>query len=60
MLVNVSMKFHEGILNGLIAIEWTQFVTDTANYKVQRGITISNNIYPRVMVLTLCTLSNVD
>ena len=33
------MKFHEDILNGFKVIEWTQFVTETATYKVQRGIT---------------------
>ena len=34
------MKFHEDILNGLEVIEQTQFVTETATYKVQRGITL--------------------
>ena len=32
------------------------FVTETATYKVQRGIT-QKNIYPRVMVLAICTSS---
>ena len=40
MLVNISVKFHEYILNGLKVIERTQFVTKTATYKVQRGITL--------------------
>ena len=34
------------------------FVTETATYKVQRGI-IQIYIYPRVMVHAICTLSNV-
>ena len=38
MLVNIYMKFHEDILNGFEVIERT-LITDTAKYKVQRGIT---------------------
>ena len=38
MLVNIYMKFHEDILNGFEVIERTM-ITDTAKYKVQRGIT---------------------
>ena len=34
------------------------FVTETATYKVQRG-KVQKYIYPRVMVLALCTLPNV-
>ena len=35
MLVNISMKFHEDILNGFQVTERTQdFVTETATYKV--------------------------
>ena len=39
MLVNMSMKFHEDILNGLKVIERANFVTETATCKVQRRIT---------------------
>ena len=35
----MSMKFHDDILNGLKIIERTNFVTETATCKVQRGIT---------------------
>ena len=55
MLVNISMKFHENILNE----SGHDFFTETDTYKVQRGIT-KNNIYPRVMVLTLCTGRQTD
>ena len=34
MLVNICMKFHEDILNGFKVTEWTQFVLETAAYKV--------------------------
>ena len=59
MLVNISMKFHEDILNGFQITERKRFVTETATYKVQGGITKNIYIYPRVMVLAICTLSNV-
>ena len=56
MLVNISMKFHEDILNGLKVIERTQFCH--RNYYLQRSKEHnSKNIYPRVMVLSLCTSS---
>ena len=35
------------------------FVTETATYKVQRGITKKTYIYTRAMVLAICTLSNI-
>ena len=39
MLVNISMKFQEDALNGFQVRERTRiFVTETATYKVQRGI----------------------
>ena len=38
MLFNISMKFHEDILNGLKVIE--RIITETATYKVQRCITL--------------------
>ena len=34
-------------------------VTETDTYKVQRGITKYIYIYPRVMVLAICTSTNV-
>ena len=39
MMVNISMKFHEDILNGFQVRERKRFVTETVTYKVQRGIT---------------------
>ena len=39
MLVNISTKFHEDILNSFKVIERKHFVTETATYKIQRGIT---------------------
>ena len=53
-----KMSSHEDILNGLKVIERTQFCQETATYKVQKGYN-SKNIYPRVMVLAICTSSNV-
>ena len=61
MLVNISMKFHEDNLNGLKVIERTQFCHRNCYMYLQssKGHN-SKNIYPRVMVLALCTSSNVD
>ena len=42
MLVNISMTFHKDILNGFKVIERTRFVTETATYKAQEGITKTN------------------
>ena len=60
MLVNISMTFHEDILNGFQVTERTALYSilgiATATYKVQRDI--SKNIYPRVIVLASCTSSN--
>ena len=42
MLVNISMKFHEDIWNGFQVFKLESgrdFITETATYKVQRGIT---------------------
>ena len=58
MLVNISMKFHEGILNGLKVIKQTQFCHRNCYLQSSMGHN-SENIYPRVMVLALCTSSNV-
>ena len=59
MLVNISMKFYEYILNGLTVIQRTHFCHRNCYLKSSKGHN-SNNIYPRVMVLALCTSSNVD
>ena len=58
MLVNISMKFHEDILNGLKVIEWIHFCHRNCYLQSSKGHN-SKNIYPRVMVLTICTSSNV-
>ena len=56
MLFNISMKFHEDILNGLKVIERTQF----CHCYLQRSKGHnSKNIYPRVTVHVLCMSSNV-
>ena len=61
MLVKICMKFHEGILNGIQVTEWKRFceglffVTDRLTSSKGHN---SKNINKRVMVLTLCTLSN--
>ena len=39
MLINISMKFLEDILNGFQLQSGHDFSTETATYKVQRGIT---------------------
>ena len=39
MLVNISMKFLEDILNVIKLQSGHDFVTETATYKAQRGIT---------------------
>ena len=58
MLVNISMNVHEGIMNGLEVIEWTQFCHRNCYLQNLKGHN-SKNIYPRVMVRALCTSSNV-
>ena len=58
VLVNISMKFHDDILNGLKVIERTQFCHRNCYLQSSKEGN-SKNIYPRVMVLALCTLSNV-
>ena len=50
MLVNISMKFHEDILNALKVIERTQFCHRNSYLQSSKGHN-SKNIYPRVMVL---------
>ena len=56
MLVNISMRFHEDILNGFKAIERIQFCHRNCYLQSSKGHN-SKNIYP--MVLALCTSSNV-
>ena len=58
MLVNISMKFHEDILNGLKVIERTQFCHRNCYLQSSKGHN-SRNIYPRVMISALCASSNV-
>ena len=58
MWVDISMKFHEDILNGLKAIEGTRFCHRNCYVQSSKGHN-SNNICPTVMVLALCTSSNV-
>ena len=58
MLVNISMKFHEDILNGSKVIERIQFCHRNVYLQSSKGQN-SNIICPRVMVLALCTLCNV-
>ena len=59
MLVNISMKFHEDILNGLKVTERTQFCHRNCYSQNSKGHK-SKNIYPRDMVLALCTSPNID
>ena len=58
MLVNISVKFQEDILNGLKNIERTQFCHRNCYLQISKGYN-SKNIYPRVMVHALSTSSNV-
>ena len=58
MLVNISMKFHEDILNGLKVIERTQFCHRNCYLQSSKGHNYKN-IYPRVMVLAHSMSSNV-
>ena len=60
MLVNISMsmKFHEDILKGFKVIEQTRFCHRNCYLQSSKEHN-SKKIYPRVMVLALCTSSNV-
>ena len=51
MMLYISMKFHENILNSFHVIEWTR------NYycPISKG-TNSKNVLTKVVVLVLCTL----
>ena len=59
MLINISMKFHEDILNGFQVTEQTRFCHWNCSLQSSKGHN-SKTIYPRVMVLAICTSSNVD
>ena len=57
MLVNIYMKFHEGILNGFKVTEWAPFCL--RHYLQSSKGHNSKCINTRVMVLVFCMLSNV-
>ena len=50
VLINIPMKFHEDILNGLKVIERTQFCHRNCNIQSSKRHSFKN-IYPRVMFL---------
>ena len=53
MMLYISMKFHQNILNSFQVIEWTR------NYHCQiSNGNNSKNVLTRVMVLVVCMLSN--
>ena len=58
MVLNISVKFHEDVLNGFKVIEWTLFCHRNCYLQSSKGHN-SKSIYPRDMVLALCTSSNV-
>ena len=58
MLVNICMKFHEAILNGLKVTERTRFCVRNCYLQSSKGHNLQS-INTRVMVLALCTSSNV-
>ena len=58
MWVNICVKFNEDILNGLKIIERTLFCHRNCYFQSSKGHN-SKNVYLRVMVLALCTSSNV-
>ena len=58
MLLNISMKFHEDILNVLKVIERTQFFHRNCYLQSSKGHN-SKNLYPRVTGLAICTSTNV-
>ena len=55
MLIDIYMQFHEDSLNGFQVIKGTRFC-DVQSSKVNN----SKSTKARVMVLALCTSSNVD
>ena len=56
MLVNICMKFHEGILNGFKVIERTWFCHRTAYYKLQRDVTKKIHIQELWFLHSACHL----
>ena len=58
ILINISIKFHEDILNGFKVIERSRFCHRNCYLQSSKAHN-SKNIYPRVMVLALCTSSNI-
>ena len=58
IVLNICMKFHEDILKGFKVIGWTRFCHRNCYLQSSRGQN-SENTYPRVTVLALCTSSNV-
>ena len=58
VLVNISLKFHEDVLKGFNVIERIRFCHCNCYLQSSKGHN-SKHIYPRVMVLALCTLTNV-
>ena len=58
MMLNICMKFHEDILKGFKVKELTRFCHRNC-YLQSSKVHNSKNIYPRVMILVLCTSSNV-
>ena len=55
MLIDIHMKFREDILNGFQVIEQTRFCDGQSS----KGNN-SKSTNARVMILALCTSSNVD
>ena len=55
MLINIYIKFHEDILNSFQVIDLTRF----CDGQKSKGNN-SKSMNARVMVLALCTSSNVD
>ena len=58
MLTNICMKFHEDTLNGFKVTEWKQFCLRNCYLQTSKGHN-SKSINTRVMVLELCTSSNI-
>ena len=57
-LVNICMKFHEDILNGLKVTEQTRFCLRNCYLQSSKGRN-SKSINTRIMVLAICMSSNV-
>ena len=57
MLVNICMKFHDGILNGFIVTERTRAYRKNLLFSISKGHN-SKNTQSRVTNLALCTSSH--